>query len=138
MNRTSLLLGLGTVSLVSLVAESGCSLVPVKVGTQAIDDSGEPEAPYIIQFNGAELKSMADRTAFIKALGSDKVVFRHNMAIPKSDLTGCDSTSLPNIGLNHPNPSNPCERMGQQVTQRVGFKNRDNLREALKHLKNQT
>jgi hypothetical protein len=52
------------------------------------------------------------------------------------DQNGCDPAVLKNTGLTNPNSVDPCLNMGQQVTQRVGLKNKDNLRQALSYLDN--
>jgi hypothetical protein len=132
MNKTPLLLGLGSVSIVSLIVGNGCCISHGNLGAQA-DDTGEPAAPYVVQFKEAQLGSKPkDRERFIEALNDHNVVFRHNVVI--ADPT-CDATSLKNFNV--VDNSDPCTNMGQQVTQRVGFKNKDHLREALKHLANQ-
>ncbi len=95
----------------------------------------EPQSAYIVHFAGAELTTgPQDRAKFITALGDTKVTFRLNMAI--KDASGCSSQGLGNYNMPGV-PSDNCTQpdMGQQVTQRVGFNNLSNLREALQYLK---
>lgn len=124
------------VTLISIVAAVGFGMAYRNLAARTVDDSGEPSVkpPYIIHFHEAHFNNYtpANRQAFVDALKNGNVDFRHNMVIV--DQTGCDSSVLPNTGLTNPKPVNPCLDMGQQVTQRIGLKNRENLREALNAL----
>jgi hypothetical protein len=128
-------------TVLTVIVAAGC------VGYQkfhplAVDDSGEPSVTYIVQFQKAKFgdDTPDNRKAFADALKvPDKAIFRHNMAIYNWGSTNpCDRTDLGDDGLTNPTPHDPCKSdvdMGQQVTQRVGFNNKDNLRKALSYLK---
>jgi hypothetical protein len=126
------------VVIISIVAAIGFGMAYRSLAVRMVDDSGEPvtKTPYIIHFREAQFKNYtpANRQAFVDALGDGKVVFRHSMII--KDQNGCDPAVLKNTGLTNPNSVDPCLNMGQQVTQRVGLKNKDNLRQALSYLDN--
>lgn len=123
----------------------GAGIIYLKSITAETDDtSGEPPSvTYVVRLREAQLinKEPATRAGFVAALKHEKgkAVFRHNTVILEEDASGnleCDTTSLKNAGLYKPNPPppDPCKDLGQQVTQRIGFQNRENLNKALAYL----
>lgn len=92
----------------------------------------EPKSSYVVRFSEVQLTTgPQDRDKFVAALGDAKVTFRLDMSI--TDANGCSPVGNYNVpGA----PSNNCTQpnMGQQVTQRVGFNNLANLKEALRYV----
>ncbi len=95
------------------------------------------KAEYVIVFNGVPL---ANEAAFISALAvPEKAVFRREMKILRS--AGGNPEQPPGLvdagdtGVSTVTPASGVEpNMGQQVTQRVGFHNRENLEQALRYV----
>ncbi len=108
------------------------------IHSRAINDAGEGSATYVVQFKAARFKpNPTSRAAFVAALGETKVIFRHNVVIYDNNVTGCDDQTLKDkLQGSDPDTTPPCKDVGQQVTQRAGFNNSANLREALRHLAN--
>ncbi|MBA3351294.1 MAG: hypothetical protein H0U23_02500 [Blastocatellia bacterium] len=94
----------------------------------------EPRTTYVVNFTDAELRRPEDRGKFVAALADLEVNFRRDLGIKVGD--DCDPNELPNHNVDE-FPKNNCKQpeMGQQVTQRVGFKNIEYLKEALKYVK---
>jgi hypothetical protein len=135
MNRTKpSLIAMTVVTLVAALGFVACS----KVRSIAVDDSGEPVVTYIVQFRQAAFlkDTPQNRQAFADALSipNHKAVFRHNMGIYDKD-GNCDQQGLEDAGVTNPKPCTSGPLMGQQVTQRVGFNNAQNLQDALKYVK---
>jgi len=94
-------------------------------------------AKYVLAFKGVPL---ADESAFIAALKvPDKAVFRRDMMILRTEggtpeqppgLENDGATQVSVMRLSH----GVEPKMGQQVTQRVGFNNRENLVIALSYV----
>jgi hypothetical protein len=137
MERLSVLL-LGALA-GSLIGGAVTGLVYSRVGSEKIIGPlsvFQPDSEYVWTFNGSLFKEPANRKAFVQALSNDRVSFRRNMVIKKSD-TDCNSTELPDVGgilTAHEDPCSPELKMGQQVTQRVGLHNRANLEIALSYV----
>jgi hypothetical protein len=117
-----------TFVVVSLVSVAAAIIAGVELVTTA--GFHEPTAKYVVDFHKAKV---VDEGAFITALGDNKVVFRHDLALGDGNGNCEQPPELKNIGLtgwvlpykcNGPN-------VGLHVTQRVGYDSLQNLKDAL-------
>jgi hypothetical protein len=105
----------------------------------------EPKADFVWTFNEATPKDLNEFYKKLSTGGTRPAVFRRDMALVELDASGKKTCSEPqelkNSGGRWCEPPKPCDNnsdMGQQVTQRVGFKNQAALQEALDLLSSTT
>jgi len=98
----------------------------------------EPRADFVWTFDGVTPKSQNDFFKALSTVGAKPAVFRRDMALVQVDSSGNKTCSVPQQLLNaggrwcqDPDPCKYQPDMGQQVTQRVGFKSRADLEQAL-------
>ena len=114
----------------SIIGGVVAGLINIRISPLAADES---DAKYVYTFKNDPLLDPSNPQAFKNALKTEKVAFRHHMGIYDKD-GNCDQQGLEDTGVTNPKPCPSGPLMGQQVTQRVGFNNRANLKEALSYV----
>jgi hypothetical protein len=99
-------------------------------------DIVQPDAQFVWTFHNDTVTNLQ---AFYKALSvqSGSAVFRRNLSLTPEKEKCAQPKDLEDAGwiwVSHPDPCKILPDMGQQVTQRVGFNNVENLKEALRYI----